>query len=158
MCVHNSLTCNALSHPALQLSPGSSRKSALMERLDVLQLWGTRLIQINSDQQLARIQLVPFILPSLHFFPCLFLFRLPWPLPFSVLHIPKKQLVPSCLFPVSPRFCTSVPTYLFLLPFLKSPWLCVLLLIQLLRCCWPCKFPLPKESQLFPSNICEVTV
>lgn len=71
MFVHDSYELHLLSfsHSSLHLSPGSSRKKkGLMKRLDVLQLWGTRLIQINSDQQLACIQLVPFILPSLVYF------------------------------------------------------------------------------------------
>lgn len=48
--------------------PRIKQKKGVMKRLDVLQLWGTR--QINSDQQLACIQLVPFILFSLVFFFC----------------------------------------------------------------------------------------
>lgn len=64
-----------------------------MKRLDILQLWGTRLIQINSDQQLAYIQLVPFSLPF-DFFPMLILPSSILTPPSHCLSYPKEKTCP----------------------------------------------------------------
>lgn len=109
------MTCSALSTSALPVSPGSCSnlvEISLNKKDWIACSYG---VQGSVRYTLTSSLLAcwpPLLCLLLTFFPCLFFFHPPWPLHSAALHIPKKQLAPSCFFPSNPSFATSIPTHI----------------------------------------------